>query len=646
MAAAAVELLQSAGLFALARAASALSLSGQRSAPLALNSFPGLELRPPPGCQLLLGRSQQESPLEPEPLRRTLRQAVLERLHRAGRSIAASSVLLLLPDKTRRAQASQLAIDALLELQELHPGLRLQVIFGLGTHPLMGEADLQTLLGQQRLADLQGRAVPLQQQTTLAPLPSRELCIAAPPGVGADGETWSLPMPAALWECDLILVAGNTELHPYERRCGSGGIHKMLAIGIGPPLVIRRSHTPDVLLDPPGPPRQDRPNRFVALIDAVAAAIVAALLQDPRSRLASPPLGFSLVVNRRGQPLASWLSERERDRSQLAALVAQRQTLSLERPVSFVIADPEHNKATDLLAGARNLHLLCMAHSDSNPVLDGAAPRRVAVLFNPCHEAANQGGIGNRGTVDHLEALRAFRQQEQERLLRRLDPAAGADGDAAIACQRSRSRLLSRWEDYLRHSAEDEAAMEQLILQLERLAEAPPKGAEPAMSADALLQEAIDRSWGGRRSLLEQGRTRLAGGVEVAAKWLRQAASMWLFQGLGEGGQRALRLLCLLRHFDELLVVTANPLVLDFLESLDPPLQPLSALAVPSGRLLGVRGVDLRQEGISDTLEREWRRHRALFSGRDPGVVLVRDPVLLRLRPAGSAEAPARGPLP
>lgn len=621
-------------------------LSGP-SAPLPLTSFPGLELRPPPGCQLLLGRTQQEAPLDPEALRGSLRQAVVERLSRSGRSIAASSVLLLLPDKTRRAQASRLAIDALLELQDLHPGLSIQVIFGLGTHPLMGEADLQGLLGPQRLATLRGRAVSLQQQTTLAPLPSRELRIPAPSGLEAPaGEAWSLPMPAALWECDLILVAGNTELHPYERRCGSGGIHKMLAIGIGPPLVIRRSHTPAVLLDPPGPLRDGGSNRFVALIDAVAESIVAALLQDRRSRLALPPLGFSLVVNRQGQPLASWLSEQERDRGQLAALVARRQTVSLERPVSFVIADCEHNKATDLLAGARNLHLLCMAHSDSNPVLDALAPRRIAVLLNPCHEAANQGGIGNRGTVDHLEALRAFRQEELEQLLQRLE-AVGPDAlDPSAACRRSRARLLSRWEHYLRHSAEDEAAMELLIVRLERLAQGEQAGAAAAEAAAALLQESIDHSWGGRRRLLEQARTRLAGGVEAAAGWLRQAAATWLFQGLGEGGQRALRLLCLLRHFDELLVVTANPAVLAFLESLDPPLQPLPAVAAPGGRLLGLRGADLRQEDISTMLEREWTRHQALFSGRDPGVLLVRDPVLPRLRPAGSAVASASGPLP
>lgn len=188
--------------------------------------------------------------------------------------------------------------------------------------------------------------------------------------------------------------------------------------------------------------------------------------------------------------------------------------------------------------------------------------------------------------------------------------------------------------------------MELLIVRLERLAQGEQAGAAAAEAAAALLQESIDHSWGGRRRLLEQARTRLAGGVEAAAGWLRQAAATWLFQGLGEGGQRALRLLCLLRHFDELLVVTANPAVLAFLESLDPLLQSPPAVAAAGGRLLGLRGADLRQEDISTMLEREWTRHQALFSGRDPGVLLVRDPVLPRLRPAGSAVASASGPLP
>ncbi|MEB3270499.1 MAG: hypothetical protein VKJ44_02455 [Synechococcus sp.] len=612
---------------------------------------------------MLAGISGDEPPLDPERLRHSLCQTVVERLRRAGRSIAACSVLLLLPDKTRRAEASQLAIDALLQLRERHPGLEIHVIFGLGTHPLMAETDLEALLGRQRLERLRRGPGSVRQQTTRAPLPSRELCIPVPcglsagadadgadntgaDGAGADGAGWTIPMPEALWDCDLILVAGNTELHPYERRGGSGGIHKMLAVGIGAPLVIRRSHSPGVLLDPPGRSRAAGANRFVSLIDAVAESIVTALLQDRSSRLVAPPLGFSLVVNRQGQPLASWLSDRERDRIRLADLVARRQTVSLQRPVSFVIADPELNKATDLLAGARILHLLCMAHSAGNPLLDATAPRRIALLLNPCHEVANQGGIGNRGTVDHLEALRAFRHEEQHRLLDKLPPPGQNAPDPADTWRRSRARLLQRWEEYLRHSGEDEAAMERLIAALERLIASPEGGAAAERQAAGLLRDAIDHSWGGRRRLLEQACTRLAHGVEAAAGWLRQAAASWLFQGLGEGGQRALRLLCLLRHFDELLIITDNPTVLSFLESLDPPLPFPSVDGAPGARLLGLRGADLSQEAISDTLEREWRRHRALCGGGEPGAALIRDPVLPRLRPAGSALARASEPPP
>lgn len=618
------------------------------SAPIQLHSFPVEQLRLPHGCQVLAGDSDDDPPLDPQQLRRSLQQELEERLGRAGRAIGACSVLLLLPDKTRRAQASHLAIDALFELQDRHPGLQFDVIFGLGTHPLMTTADLNQLLGGERLQRLRHRAGSLRQQTTLAPLPSRELRIPAPTptparfdlGAGGDEDAWSLPMPESLWACDLILVAGNTELHPYERRGGSGGIHKMLAIGIGAPLVIRRSHTAAVLLDPPASaPLAGASNRFVALIDTVAEGIVAALLRDPGCRLACPPLGFSLVVNRQGQPLASWLSDRERDRVQLSALVERRQTVSLERPVSFVIADPERNKATDLLAGARNLHLLCMAHSEANPLLDGTAPRRIAILLNPCHETANQAGIGNRGTVDHLEALRAFRLEEQRRLLGAWPT---SDRAAAIAWRHSRARLLGRWEDYLRQSGEDEAVMEDLLAQLEPLRAEQADG-DAAERARRLLQEAIDHSWGGRRRLLEQAYQRLVAGVEPAVLWLRQSIASWLFQGLGEGGQRALRLLCLLRQFDELLVITNNPAVLDFVDSLDPPLESLSLAAAPAGRLLGLRGADLRQEPISARLEREWTSHRALFVGRDPGAALLRDPVLPRLRQAGSNPASRSG---
>jgi hypothetical protein len=83
-------------------------------------------------------------------------------------------------------------------------------------------------------------------------------------------------------------------------------------------------------------------------------------------------------------------------------------------------------------------------------------------------------------------------------------------------------------------------------------------------------------------------------------------------EGLGEGGQRALRLLKILQKFETFLLATENPTVLNYLETLDPDLTPflpaslrpgLSGHALRFG-LLGITGIDLQQNSCQQALDK------------------------------------------
>jgi hypothetical protein len=62
--------------------------------------------------------------------------------------------------------------------------LSFDIIFKLGTHPLMSEGDIATMLGPQRLERLTALGTTLQQQTTLKPPAQRHITISPPPKEG------------------------------------------------------------------------------------------------------------------------------------------------------------------------------------------------------------------------------------------------------------------------------------------------------------------------------------------------------------------------------------------------------------------------------------------------------------------------------
>ena len=623
---------------------------------LPLQSFSGNSLTLPVGSQVCTPRAR----IRPALSRADLVQQIQERVLSAMAADETGSgtprrLLLLLPDKTRRQTASRLALDALLGLGEQDRRLSLTVLFGLGTHPLMTPQDIVRILGPERHSRHMRLGVELHQQTTLDPLPQRVLTVPSPCSgtssvMGQHNDRVTIRMPEMLWHCDLMLVAGDTDLHPYEGRAGSGGIHKMIAIGVGCLSAIRITHSMDVLthsLTRPG----EADNRFVVLVDHFAKAIIAAL-RAPQGRLMAEPIGISVVARLADQPEAFWIGSCEEERAVLTKPLELERTMRLETPVDVVVADTEHEKATDLLAGARSLHFLCNFDDNENQLLCRSTPLRTALLFNACHEARNAHGIGNTGTMLHLQALKEF-AHDAWRTGGLPGSKAGNDPSQLSLKQRFllgkefKRSILDRWERYLHLVSEED----QLFARLEQALSDKPASQATSQEVLLVLDQALPHSFGAHRHVLAGTRQRLLGSDSASAlAFLRQATDQLGFKGLGEGGQRALRLLQILRKFDQLLVATENPVVVDFLGGFSPPLDQLNSpghlpsvdadpSALPCG-LIGLLGVSLQAMGPQQALDFALMHHRQLVEAlavtglsdpsATPRLAFLQQPVILR----------------
>lgn len=657
-----------------------------------LLSFPGSTLTLPAGSQVLTPRSRRREPLDRSELLQTIQARVLGHLAALENSKTTSCrLLLLLPDKTRRQTAAHLAIDALLELCEQDQRFSLTLLFGLGTHPLMSPSDIEQMVGCERLQRLRQQGVSLHQQTTLAPLPLCSLTVANPlrnqntkeiktNGIGikpdaeqmngdGDGEhqtnnaqeTLQIQVPDMLWTCDLLLTAGDTDLHPYEGRAGSGGIHKMLAIGVGCLNTIRATHSLDILTHPLTRPGEKN-NRFVKLVDHFAREIITAL-KPPKGRLLAAPIGISVVAQRLDQPEAFWIGDQEEERAVLMQPLEQERTLLMQEAVDVVVADTEYAKGTDLLAGARSLHFVCNFDELENPILQWSSPIRTALLFNACHEARNAHGIGNSGTVLHLQALHQFsldaykeasteprddltgntiRHQGQQP---QQQPEPGKQQQPRQ--QALKIKILDRWEQYLHLVSEED----KLFASLEERLQTPSWNGEAETRAMQILDRALPHSFGAHRHVIAGTRQRLLiSDHHSALAFLQQATDQLGFKGLGEGGQRALRLLTILRTFDHVLVATDNPVVLEFLEGFNSPGGPkapinetqlTAPLTMPHG-LIGLTGLSLKEHTPQGALDLALHWHdRMLTELLEPEstaqasnrrLAFLQEPVILKSR--------------
>ena len=627
-----------------------------------LKSYSSCKLELPVGAQILIPKEAPAKAIPRELSLAKLRDHLLPMLRQEETNGTQSTirVLLLLPDKTRKQTAARLLIDAMIELCQSVHNLSFDIIFGLGTHPLMSDGDIATMLGPERLERLAALGTTLQQQTTLKPLAQRHITIPPPPKVldgtaataapnqtttcqdkseSGGSEATRVGLPAALWQYDHIISGGDTDLHPYEGRAGSGGINKMLVVGIGCLNCIRITHTMEVLshaLTRPG----EANNHFVKLLDHFTAEILAQL-RGEFGRLKSNPIGVSVLAQKTDQPDCIWVGDQDENRAVLTKQLEMERTVALDQPVSFVIIDTERRKATDILAGARSLHFLCSFDDPSNQLLRCRPACRSALMFNACHEAKNSNGIGNAGTLLHLNALRSF---VHESITEARDSGL-IEGNNDLSDNNRRKikkAILGRWKDYLRLvSNEDDffARVESLLMGIisanNNIQEKAPLLEELAHSLD----ESFAHSFGNHRHVITGTRHHFAhSGARDALLFLQQSTNALGFKGLGEGGQRALRLLVILQKFETLYIATDNQHVLQFLTELNHP-PGISNIDHPPGRsligaepnILGLTGISLNNHSPQAALQLALDQHHDQtipFNGAE--LAFIQEPVIIK----------------
>jgi hypothetical protein len=281
-----------------------------------------------------------------------------------------------------------------------------------------------------------------------------------------------------------------------------------------------------------------------------------------------------------------------------------------------VVCDADRKKGTDILAGARALQILCEEDKGDNVLLADSPRQRVALLFNPCLESRNHGGIGNLGTKKQLDVLGQLVQNRQANLRTQLS--AVKTFDQALSLVRAQRRqILTDWTHHLLLVSDFPDFLDllkTLIWMLRQLASIN----FDAQKIGEYLQSSLSNY---ANHCSDEGR--IIHQLQVA--YLNQPDLETLFdhvsnlqqayantEGLGEGGQRALRLLKILQKFETFLLATDNLIVLNYLEALDPDLTPflpaslrpgLSRHAIRFG-LLGITGIDLKQNSCQQALDK------------------------------------------
>ncbi|MBE9174520.1 DUF2088 domain-containing protein [Synechocystis salina LEGE 06155] len=427
-------------------------------------------------------------------------------------------------------------------------------------------------------------------------------------------QEYYLSLPEELWQHHLTIVAGDTELHPYERRSGSGGLNKMLVVGLANIQTIRRSHSTKVLLS--SPTNLDATeNAFVHTLDYLVECFNQSLLVHTPCLARTYPLGFSIISLQNQHINGFWFGQKDKDRQALTAIAKESHTVHLPEKIHILVADTDAKKGTDILAGARALQYLCEWDNEKNCLLADTPRQRVAVLFNPCREQQNHGGIGNQGTKKQLDVLQKIIYSKINLFGGQLRM--GKNIDDVIGIIKSyRRQVLTAWHHHLQLISEFDdflIMVKNLVLTIQELSSLSKHQINTREFLQATLANyANDYSEEGRsiQELLDiylnqQNLTAVIAKIDQLQQYYQ------LSEGLGEGGQRALRCLKLLHKFETFLLATDNQTVLNYLAKLDPELYKYLPPALRTElnkqnirlNLLGIWGIDLRVYSPQQCLE-------------------------------------------
>ncbi|MBD2655313.1 hypothetical protein H6G45_17850 [Synechocystis sp. FACHB-383] len=427
-------------------------------------------------------------------------------------------------------------------------------------------------------------------------------------------QEYYLSLPEELWQHHLTIVAGDTELHPYERRSGSGGLNKMLVVGLANIQAIRRSHSTKVLLSAPIN-LNTAENAFVHTLDHLVECFNQSLLTHTPSLARTYPLGFSIVSLQNQHINGFWFGQKDKNRQALTAIAKESNTVHLPEKIHLLVADTDEKKGTDILAGARALQYFCEWDSEENCLLADTPRQRVALLFNPCREQQNHGGIGNQGTKKQLDILQKIVCNKINLLDKQLQICKDLD-DAIGIIKSYRRQVLTAWHHHLQLISEFDdflVMVKNLVLIIQELSSLSKHQINTREFLQATLANyASDYSEEGKcvQELLDiyLNQQNL---MAVIAK-IDQFQEYYQFsEGLGEGGQRALRCLKLLHKFETFLLATDNQTVLNYLAKLDPNLDNYLPSALRKKlsehkihlNLLGIWGIDLKVYSPQQCLE-------------------------------------------
>ena len=458
------------------------------------------------------------------------------------------------------------------------------------------------------------------------------------------GRVYTVSLPEDLWQHDLILVAGDTKLHPYEGRGGSGGIDKMLAVGIASINTIRRTHSTKVLLDKST--RVGNPHSFfVQSIQTIAHDITKALLTSEtigQSRLKTKPIGLSVVGKDDQTIFGFWMGQEEPDRQRLTKIVQDAYTVTVGQDFQVLISDPDPYKATDILAGARGLQYVCNWHSLENSLLSNTPRERVALLFNPCNESKNTEGIGNIGTKTQLDVLGTIVQDHWSQLLSNLQHAQTLSQVMALLHE-TRNSVLHQWFFHLKVTSEADDFFNLLRTQVLEIRNFQLMALDDTQVRD-ILQSTL-ANYSSCYNAVEQDVTKLLDlyltdpDLDLLLQQIGILQSRYAeHPGLGEGGQRSFRLLEICRYFQTFILATDKAAVLAYLQDLDPSIAPhlppalhteLDRLSIDLS-ILGLRGVDIASDQAQKAIDLALHYAHWQNASRPVNTLFLRDPLILK----------------
>ncbi|MDR9403970.1 MAG: lactate racemase domain-containing protein [Halothece sp. Uz-M2-17] len=484
-------------------------------------------------------------------------------------------MLLILPDKTRSQIAARILLDAVMTLHQQHSYFTVTILYGLGTHPLMSDEEIRHLTGEERYQKLQQMGTMIKQQTTKTK--TNDLVAVSIPSHPFQQsnfpQDYTVTVPQLLFNHDFTIIAGDTKLHPYEGRYGSGGINKMLAVGIASLNEIHRSHSAEVLLSP-HTRVGDAKSPFVRMIDTTAGAIRQAMRDRADSRPLSIPYGLTVVAEDENHIGAFAFGNQEKDRRSLAEMNFRRHHFWVQTAFDVVVSDVLPRQGTDLLAGARSLQYLCDWNQQKTPLLH--SPYCIALLYNPCHELQNNNGIGNDGTKEQLDVLATLTQESYQTLKPKIRQATTWQKLNQLLTE-ARRLILEQWQLHLEMVSQPEL----IWLGLEDLAQKALEQQQTSLpTASNAFYQALLKYRGQHNPTMraianlcdqyEQGQPLSRILAQIRVEIVNQEEE----EGLGEGGQRAFRLLKICQNFQHFLIATANSTAISYLEALDPNLIP------------------------------------------------------------------------